>query len=169
MRISFFLIISLVFSIVGNCYVVYAGEVFMQDDDYLLILGPGHSFKEQIKYIEKTWPYNFSINIVMIDTGPECHSKKDTYTYCNAKVKNLDTLYLKWLSTSPKSPGHEFTLHYWYKTGDTKFIVIKDTAYIVFLAPTHSKDVFSPTLITKATAEYKKELKSFLTEHFSNR
>jgi len=162
------LIISLLFSILCNCYVVYAGEEFIPEDNYLLIMGPGHDFGDQIKYVENAWPYNFSLNIIKAESDPECHTGENSIAYCNVKVVNIDSLYLRWVSTSLSSPNTVFTLHYWYITGNTKFKVIKDTEYIVFLAPTHSKDVFSPTLITIASDKNKKELTTILIEYIKN-
>ena len=144
----------------------YSEELIEQNDDFLVMLGPGHGFEDQMKYLENTWPYNFSISIVRAESDPECHTGENSNAYYNVKVVNIDSLYLKWVSTSLSSPNTIFTLYYWYKTENTTFKVMKDTEYIVFLVPTHSNDVFSPTLITAATDENKNELTTNLTEHF---
>ena len=84
-------------------------------------MGPGHDFGDQIKYVENTWPYNFSLNIIKAESDPECHTGGNSIAYCNVKVVNIDSLYLRWDRTNLSSPNTVFTLHYWYITGNTKF------------------------------------------------
>ena len=135
-------------------------------DEYaLIILGPDTKIQEQISYLDKTWPYNFAIEIVKVLEDPKCNPK-DSRIYCDVVVKQKETLYLKWISSKSASPSHDFKMHYWYKEGELKFKVEKDSTLIVFLAPTHFSGVFTPTIITRASDANTIILRKELSEYF---
>lgn len=135
------------------------------NEDALVILGPNTNIEEQIIYLDQTWPYNLAVEIVEVLEEPKCNSK-NLRIYCDVAVKPKEILYLKWLSSNNASPTYDFKLHYWYKKGEPRFKVEKDSMLIVFLAPTHFNGVFSPTIIIKASDANTNILRKELSEYF---
>ena len=124
----------------------------------LITFGSGDTIEQHIQDIMITWPHAYAVAKVTVVGNPGCSTPEKgkttdgKTTYCNVKVET-DTLFLgNWshLNRAKNSSEDSFMIHYWY-SNDKVFEIRSGERLIVFLAPTHSYEIYSATGILKVT------------------
>ncbi len=130
-------------------------------DARLITLGPETSFEEQFSYGIRNWPQEFFVAVITIESEPDC-SKRGRVTYCSCAAR-LERL----LSNQPKhEPARHFRMHYWYpregKPKDVRppsLLPMRGSRLVGFLAPTHSRNTYSPNLLADASPSIVNEIR----------
>lgn len=117
----------------------------------LVMLGPTSDLGKQIEYLASTWPRQHAIAVVRAEARPKCRSQASNGSvYCWLKVRPDALILVKWLAADPRAPGDRFTMHYWYRRGQSGMDVRRGDRLLVFLAPTHGKGIYSCTIMMRA-------------------
>ena len=121
----------------------------------LVTFGPADTIKSHIAKLQETWPQQHAVAIVESVEEPRCGDPagdSGETTYCWVDVKLTGLLHARWLNDSPRAPGNEFTIHYWYPD-EKPFNVKQSSELLVFLAPTHGQGIYSSTALLFATPD----------------
>ena len=120
----------------------------------LVMLGPTSDLRKQIEYLASTWPRQHAIAVVRAGARPKCKSQPSNGTvYCWLTVRPDALILVKWLTADPRPPGDRFTIHYWYRRGQSRMEVKRGDRLLVFLAPTHGQGIYGCTVVMRAAPD----------------
>jgi hypothetical protein len=123
----------------------------------IVMLGPPGPIEAQLQYLVSTWPQQHAVAVIEAAEAPRCSTSADdsvgtsSTMYCWLRARTVEYWLVNWFNSSPPGPAATFTLHYWYRTSPSEFVIRSGTKLIALLAPTHASHVFSATVLRSAS------------------
>ncbi len=117
----------------------------------LVMLGPAGGLEAQIRYLTTTWPDQHAIAVVTAEAPARCDAGSAHTVYCTQEIRLNESVLIRWLDASPKTPGARFMVHYWYGPARGAVAIGPGEDLLVFLAPTHGPGIYGCTVLTRAT------------------
>lgn len=124
--------------------------------------------KEKVQYLQQYWPEQMAIAVVEADEQPACHEPTSllSFSQCIISVRPAQWIYLRWLNGSVRAPDDQFTILYWFESGNGRTDYQAGDEFIVLLSPGRTEDLYNAVVILDEPESHAEPLRALLAEMF---